>query len=83
MYIIIKLYICAPLLQLSVEICSWQLLTIPNQVSHNYSDIRLIEGIMVNVICPPGLVLNGTMSVACARNGEWEPDPQDVKCIEG
>ena len=51
--------------------------------SVTYSDIRLIEGTMVNVICPPGLVLYGTMSVACARNGEWEPDPQDVKCIEG
>ena len=51
--------------------------------SVTYSDIRLIEGTMVDVICPPGMVLNETMSVACARNGEWEPDPQDVKCIEG
>ena len=48
-----------------------------------YSDIHLIEGTMVNFSCPPGLVVNGTMSAACARNGEWEPDPQDVKCIEG
>ena len=47
------------------------------------SDVRLIEGTMVNIIYPPGLVLNGTMSVACAKTGEWEPDPQDVKCIKG
>ena len=46
-----------------------------------YSDLRLIQGTMVNFSCPPGLILNGTVSAACAGNGEWEPDPQDVKCI--
>ena len=48
-----------------------------------YSDLHLIEGTMVDFICPPGLILNGTMSVTCTGNGEWEPEPQDVSCIEG
>ena len=48
-----------------------------------YSDLYLIEGTTVDFICPPGLVLNGTMSATCMTNGEWEPDPQNVMCIEG
>ena len=48
-----------------------------------YSDSNRIEGTTVSFICPSGLVLNGTIPVTCTSNGEWEPDPQDVKCIEG
>ena len=48
-----------------------------------YSDLRLIEGTTVDFICPPGLVLNGNMSATCTGNGEWEPDPQGIECVEG
>lgn len=51
--------------------------------SVTYSNDDLIEGTVVNFKCPPGLTQNGTVSVTCMRNGEWEPDPEDVKCIEG
>ena len=48
-----------------------------------YSDLNRIKGTTVSFTCPPGLVLNGTIPVTCTGNGEWEPDSQDVKCIEG
>ena len=48
-----------------------------------YSDLYLIEGTTVDFICPPGLVLDRTMSATCMTNGEWEPEPQNVMCIEG
>jgi hypothetical protein len=40
-----------------------------------------IEGSVVNLSCPPGMILNGTNTTTCTRNGEWEPDPQDAECI--
>ena len=30
--------------------------------------------------CPSGLTLTGPMSTTCMMNGEWEPDPGEVKC---
>ena len=42
------------------------------------------QGIEVGSIatfsCPPGLVLIGPNSSTCMGNGEWEPDPREVKC---
>ena len=40
-----------------------------------------VEGISVTFSCPPGLVLTGFNASMCMRNGEWEPDPQELKCL--
>ena len=42
-----------------------------------------IEGTVANFSCPPGMTPNGTNTTTCTRNGEWEPNPQDVHCVEG
>ena len=39
-----------------------------------------IEGTNVSFNCPPGLVLTGPSVLMCMGNGEWEPDPSQVKC---
>ena len=39
-----------------------------------------IEGTNITFICPPGMVLIGTNSTTCMENGQWDPDPRDVKC---
>ena len=31
--------------------------------------------------CPPGLVLTGPIASTCMRNGEWEPDLHELKCL--
>ena len=36
-----------------------------------------IEGTNVSFSCPPGLALSVSM---CMGNGEWEPDPSQVRC---
>ena len=36
-----------------------------------------IEGTNVSFSCPPGLALSVSM---CMGNGEWEPDPGQVRC---
>ena len=40
-----------------------------------------IEGTNVTFICAPGLILNGPNISTCMRNGEWEPDPQKLRCL--
>ena len=39
-----------------------------------------LEGSTVNFTCPPGLVLIGPNLATCMENGEWEPDPREVRC---
>ena len=39
-----------------------------------------LEQTTVTFSCPPGLVLTGPNSSTCMGNGEWEPDPREVKC---
>ena len=40
-----------------------------------------LEGTVVNFTCPTGMVLNGPISAStCMGNGEWEPDPRELKC---
>ena len=39
-----------------------------------------IEGTNVSFSCPPGLVLTGPSVSMCMGNGEWEPDPSQVRC---
>lgn len=38
-------------------------------------------GTIINFTCLSDLSLIGPSSATCTRNGEWEPDPQDVECI--
>ena len=40
----------------------------------------VMEGANVTFSCPPGQVLIGSNIVECMENGEWEPDPKEVKC---
>ena len=46
-----------------------------------YSD-PAIEGTTVMLECSsPNLVHTGPNITTCMGNGEWEPDPRQVKCI--
>ena len=45
-----------------------------------YEDPAL-EGEVITLTCLPGQMLNGTGTLTCMRNGEWEPDPGEVNCI--
>ena len=40
-----------------------------------------VEGTNATFSCPPGLVLTGPNTSTCVRDGEWEPDPQHLKCL--
>ena len=40
-----------------------------------------VEGTNVTFTCPPGLMLTGLNTSTCMRDGEWEPDPQHLKCL--
>ena len=40
-----------------------------------------IEGANVTFSCPPGRILTGPNVATCMRNGEWEPDLQELKCL--
>ena len=37
-------------------------------------------GVNITLSCPLGQVLIGSTTVECMENGEWEPDPREVKC---
>ena len=39
-----------------------------------------MEETSVNFMCSPNHVLFGPHAVTCMGNGEWEPDPREVKC---
>ena len=48
---------------------------------NGYSDPAL-EGTSVTLECTsPNLVHMGPNITTCMGNGEWEPDPRDVKCV--
>ena len=42
-----------------------------------------VEGTNVTFSCPPGLVLTRPDISTCMRNGEWEPNPGEIKCLGG
>ncbi len=39
-----------------------------------------IEGTIVTFSCPNELILTGSNTSMCMRNGEWEPDPKRNRC---
>ena len=39
-----------------------------------------LEQTTVTFSRPPGMTFSGPNSSICMGNGEWEPDPRDVKC---
>ena len=39
-----------------------------------------IEGTVITLSCPDGLILTGPTMYTCMGNGEWEPDPREVEC---
>ena len=40
-----------------------------------------LEGTTVTFNCLDGLVITGPNTSTCMRNGDWEPDPQNLKCL--
>ena len=40
-----------------------------------------VEGHNVMFSCPSGLMLTGPNISTCMGNGEWEPDPGELKCL--
>ena len=39
-----------------------------------------LEATVVTFSCSPGLVLTGPNTTTCMDNGQWEPNPREVKC---
>ena len=39
-----------------------------------------IEGNIIRLSCPLGMILIGPNSTTCTGNGEWEPDPNGLLC---
>ena len=39
-----------------------------------------LEGAVLSFECPSQYVLVGPTTTTCMGNGEWEPDPREVKC---
>ena len=56
-------------------------LTLANDgvIVDGYEDPAL-EGKNITFNCPSGLMMIGPNSVTCMGNGEWKPDPREVKC---
>ena len=54
-----------------------------NSRSVTASDFRnpAVEGHNVMFSCPSGLMLTGPNTSTCMGNGEWEPDPGELKCL--
>ena len=50
-------------------------------VSHSISD-KVQEATTITLSCPPGSILTGSNTSTCMDNGEWEPDPRLVECIQ-
>ena len=40
------------------------------------------EGTTITLSCLPGFILTGSNTSTCMDNGEWEPDPRLVECIQ-
>ena len=49
----------------------------------DYSGPPALEGTTVNFHCSSGLVLIGNTSATCNAQGQWEPDPNELTCIDG
>ena len=52
----------------------------PLMVIGNTQDVPVMEGINVSFRCRSEFKLSGPNLSTCVRNGEWEPDPSEVKC---
>ena len=40
----------------------------------------VLEEAVLSFDCPPHYVLVGPNTTVCIGNGEWKPDPREVKC---
>ena len=49
-------------------------------VSEYTPDWPVVEGTNVIFGCSNGLVLSGPNVSTCMENGQWVPDPSEVKC---
>ena len=41
----------------------------------------VVEDSTVAFACPAGLELSGPNTSICTGNGEWEPDPGNLRCL--
>ena len=48
---------------------------------HGYSDPALVRTDVTLECSSPNLVFFGPNRTTCMGNGEWEPDPGEVKCV--
>jgi hypothetical protein len=48
------------------------------QVTNNRNPA--IEGTIITFSCPTELILTGSNTSMCMMNGEWEPDPRQIRC---
>ena len=46
----------------------------------NEEQNSVVEGSNVTFTCPPRRVLTGPNTSTCMANGQWYPDPRNLKC---
>ena len=59
--------------------CGYPKITDGSVTLVNFSDPAL-RGTSVTFSCSEDLILTGPDSAICMDNGQWEPDPREVKC---
>ena len=71
------------ILLLYIAACSHHLVLhqgVVSNISATETDI-VLEGTTMTLNCLSGLILTGSNTSKCTENGEWEPDPWEVECV--
>ena len=50
-------------------------------MSKSYMNRPAISGDSITFECSSGLVLAGPSLSMCTDDGQWEPDPQELRCV--
>ena len=80
--VIFEMYLQARCLFLCISVrCEDPLLSIPDDsvIAMGYHSLA-VNGTVVTISCPSGLILNGPESVMCTHTGQWEPALSEVNC---
>ena len=62
--------------------CSIPMALVNNNVRVIGYEDPALEGESITFTCQSGSLLIGPNSSICAENGEWEPDPREVVCMD-